>query len=628
MTYINGETRLDFKVAGVFEKPPQNTSFYYSQSYVNYENTVDIVGWDKDDWAQFINTFVTVDDPADVPVVEGQLQRYVEIQNRAKEDYKVSEYYRDPLAGLAVRAESEGIWNHWLAQSLPTAAAMAPGIMAILILLIACFNFTNTSIAIANRRIKEIGIRKVMGSNRKQLIAQFMGENILLSFMALVVGLILAAFLVPAYSAMWAFLDIELSLTDNPELLGFLVLLLLATAAIAGSYPALYVSSFEPTTILRGNVKFSGTNNLTRILLTLQYAISLVAIISGFVFSRNAAYQDNYDMGFDMESVVYAYVKDEQGYARMRNELMSYDIIREMAGSKHSVTSSWYTDPIKYEDSEIDVNIFDIGSGYLSTIGATVVEGRDFIENSQSDIENSALINQELARTMGWADPVGKRIVLRDTVPLTVIGVVKDIYFDGGLWDPLEPMLMRYVDRSQYRVLSVRADMNDMAEVKTLMDEKWRQVFPDELSTVSFMEEERTETAEVNHNIKIMFIFLGALAVVLSVIGLYSLVSLNLIKRMKEIGVRKVLGASIGNISMKVSREFIIILSVAAVLGSVAGFYLAEMLMASIWTYFVDISPAVIVISVVILFLVSAVTIGGKVFKTASVNPAHVLRDE
>ena len=627
ITYINGEKRIEFKVGGVYRKPPLNTSFF-SEAFVHYDNVIDIEGWDENNWAIFNNTFVTVNNPDDIPEIEKQLQSYVEIQNRAKEDYKVDHYYLDPFEGMAVRAEREDIWNHWLNQSLPSAAAIAPGIMAILILLIACFNFTNTSIAIANRRIKEIGIRKVMGSSKKQLVAQFLGENILLTFFALIVGLLIAAFLVPAYSAMWPFLDIRLSLSENIEFLGFLVGLLFFTGIIAGSYPAFYVSGFQPSSILRGSVKFSGTNSFTRVLLTLQYAISLVAIVSGFIFTQNAEYQKNYDMGFNMESVVFAHVKNEDGFTAMRNELSGNSMIKEIAGSRHSATSSWYTDPIKFESSELDVSLLDIGAGYLSTIGASITSGRDFIENSQTDVVSSVIINEELVRTFGWEEPVGKRIILRDTIELYVVGVVKDIYIDGELWDPIEPMLMRYVTQKNFRFLSVRTELADIKAVKELMDEKWNLVFPDELSSVRYMEEEKANSAEVNYNIKVMFIFLGAVAVVLSAIGLFSLVSLNIIKRMKEIGVRKVLGASVGNIVKNISKEFIIILSIASVLGSVAGYYLAKMLMASIWTYYVPIGAAAFGLSIFILFLVSGVTIGGKVIRAASINPAYTLRDE
>ena len=628
VTYLNNNKVIDYKIIGVFENPPKNNSFY-EDAFIHYDNFFSIHDVKKEDWASFNNTFVRVSNPANIASVEKQLQDFVDIQNKAKEDYKVSEYYLDPFVGMAVRAEREDIWNHWLHQSLPTAAASSPGIMAFLLLLIACFNFTNTSISIANRRIKEIGIRKVLGSNRKQLMAQFLGENAMLVFLALIVSLVLSAFLVPAYSAMWPFLEIKFNLLENLGLLGFLVLLLLFTALVAGSYPAFYVSNFHPTTILRGKVKFSGTNMLTRILLTSQFAISLLAIITGFVFSQNATFQEEYDMGFNMESIVFARVNDESGFEKMRNELAGYDKIKEMAGSRHCITSSWYTDPIKHESSEeMDVSIFDIGTDYLSTIGATILEGRDFNENSRTDMESSVIINQELARAMGWAEPIGKRIVLRDTVPLTVVGMVKDIYFEGGLWDPLEPMLLRYVDQEDYRFLSVKANTEDLLAVKKLMDEKWAVVFPDKLSSVRYMDEEKADMALVNNNIKGLFVFLGAMAVLLSVIGLFSLLSLNLTKRMKEIGVRKVLGASIQNIMLRVSKEFIIILVIASIFGSIGAYFTTELLMGNIWTYHVPLKALPFIFSIALLFIVCGITIGGKVFKSASVNPAHILRDD
>jgi ABC-type antimicrobial peptide transport system permease subunit len=546
----------------------------------------------------------------------------------AKQDYKVAEYYLDPFAGMAVRSEREDLWNHWFNQSLPVSAAVAPGIMGILILLIACFNFTNTSIAIANRRIKEIGIRKVMGSSRKQLIAQFLGENILLTFFALIVGLLISVILVPAYSEMWPFLDIKLDLIENVELFGFLVFLLLVTGVVAGSYPALYVSAFQPSSILRGTLKFGGTNSFTRILLTLQYAISLVAIVSGFIFAQNAEYQKNYDMGFDMKSVIFAFVGTENRYNQLRNEIAGNPLIKEMAGSSHNASTSWYTDPIKFESNELDVAILDIGDNYLNTVNATILEGRDFIQDSQNDVQNSVIINEKLVKILGWEKPIGQRIILKDTIELYVVGVVKDMYIDGELWDPLDPMLMRYVLPDKYRFISVQTDEKNITEVHDFIKGKWKILFPDELHTVRYMDRTRADSAEVNNNIKIIFVFLGIVATILSAIGLFSLVSLNVIKKMKEIGVRKVLGASLANIVNNISREFLIIFVISSVLGSVAAYFLTDALMASIWTYYVPIGSMAFILSILVLLIISGLTISGKVLRAATMNPAYTLRDE
>lgn len=627
LTYLNGEERVDFKVGGVFKKPPQNSSFY-SMAYINYENSLDLMQFDTDDWASFNSTFVRLPNAADISSVEKSLNDYVEIQNRAKEDYKVDYYYLDKFQGMAVRAEKEGTWNHWFADSLPTAAAIAPGVMAFLLLLIACFNFTNTSIAIANRRVKEIGIRKVMGSDRSQLVRQFLGENILLTFIALLVGVLLAAFLVPAYNAMWPFLEIKLGLAENALLWGFLIVLLLLTGLAAGSYPAFYVSGFHPTTIFRGTTKFSGTNLLTRVLLTLQFAISLVAIISGFAFSENAKFQASYDLGFNPNEVVYAYINDPGDYQAFRNQLINSELVQSISGSRHQVSSSWYTDPVKYEGKELDVQMMNVGDGYLSTIGAEIADGRVFKENSAFDRENTVIVNEEFVRSFGIEDPLDARVTYYDTSSLQIVGVVKDIYLQGALWDPIEPLLIRAASPEEYRFISVQTAGGNTEALKGFMDQKWKELFPDQISTVTTLDEESADSTLTNQNIKKLFVFLGIVAFLLSVFGLFSLVSLNLNKRMRELGIRKVLGANTLQLLFRIAKEFIIILLIACVLGSVLGYFLSTALMQSIWAVYTDITIPIFVVSISLLLIVSLVTIGGKIMKATSVAPAIIIREE
>jgi len=628
LIYMNGDERIDFVIGGVFEQLPMNNSFYYSDAYMHYENIMNLENRDLNNWAFFNNTFVLISDPKAISSVESELSNYVTVQNEAKPDYKVDHYYLDHLPGMAVRAEREGIWNHWTGQSLPIAAAIAPGIMAFLLLLLACFNFTNTSIAIAHRRLKEIGIRKVMGSERQQIITQFLGENMALAFLALVAGVLFAAVLVPAYSAMWAFLEIEMAIWQDTRLVLFLLGLWLLTGLIAGSYPAFYVSRFDPSTILKGTTKVLGTNLLTRVLLTLQYALCLISIICAFVFMKNADYQNEYDLGFDIDNVLYAYVNDRSGYEAFRNELEAVPEIKSIAGSGSAIANSWYTDPIRIREQEMDVTIFDIGADYLATIGASVIAGRNFRKDSPLDMEESVIVNEELVKQLQWTEPLDQVIILADTITLKVVGVVEDIFYDGALWEPLEPMLMRYVPEDKFRFLTVSTGAANVAKMKTLMDEKYEIIFPDQLSTVRPLDQERAESVEVNVNIRKLFLCLGIVALLLSVIGLFSLVSLNINRRMKEMGIRKVLGASIQHITFKIGKEFLIIFLVASIIGSVAGYYLAAMLMGSIWTYYVEIGPVIALISILILFLVSLITVGGKIFRAATVVPAEILSEE
>jgi len=627
VTYINGKKRIEFIVGGVFEKMPLNSSFQFD-AIVNYDNFFDIVDWEENDWAHFNTTFITVNNPSAISQIENDLQQYVEIQNRAKEDYKVKEYYLDPFVGIAVRAEQNGIWNHRLQRGLPTAAVIGPNVMAILLLLLACFNFTNTSIAIASGRLKEIGLRKVMGSQRSQLIAQFLSENLVLALLALGVGILFAEFLVPAYNEMWPFLEINLHYLENIRFFGFLFALLLFTGFIAGGYPAFYISSFKPAEILRGTLKYGKTSIFTRVLLTFQFAISLMAIISGILFAQNAEYQKNYDVGFDGSTVVTAWVEDEDSFNAFKQELKDNPKIISIAGATHSFTNSWYTDPIKYKDEELDVMLLNIGDGYLATTGATIIEGRNFIEDSQSDLENSVIISEDLVKLFGWEDPIGERIVLSDTIEVFVVGVVKDVFLGGGLWEPRRPMMLRFTKPENYRYLAVEAKAADINVVHDDVEAAWKNVFPNKLPIVRYMDDEAGDMAEVNTNIKTMFIFLGTIATILSAIGLFSLVSLDIIKRMKEIGVRKVLGASVIHLVNIINKRYIIILIIASVLGSVMGYYTVNMLMDSIWTYYLPIGPVAFILATIVLVVMAMATVGGKVIRAALANPSTTLRDE
>ncbi len=628
LTYIQGEKKIDFIIRGVFEVQPQNSSFYDNDAYFNYENILEIRGWKDNNWARFNSTFLRIKEPSRVSEIESLLQAYKEIQNKSKPDYKVDKFFLDPFKGMAVRAQKEEFWNHWFNNSLPTPASISPIIMAFLILMIACFNFTNTSIAISNRRVKEIGVRKVHGAVKRQLVWQFLGENMLLCFLSILIALLLSAWLVPQYSSMWAFLDLSLNPFSDVDLVAFLFLLLIFTALVAGSYPAFYISSFQPSAIFRGTVKFSGTNPLTRVLLTLQFTISLISLICGFVFYQNAIYQEKFDLGFDKETVVYANVKNQAGFNAFKSELEKNPRVLSISGSRHSVSGSWYTDPIKVQNREYDVDLMDIGHDYLNSIGAKIQLGRDFIPKSIQDAENSVIVNEVLVKTLDWKDPIGKRLLLKDSFNLEVIGVVKDMYMSGALWSPIDPMLLRYSLPEDYRYITVRTKVENLAKVKEDMDKIWKEYFPDELSTVRFMNEQGASAAEVNHNIKIMFLFLAIIAVLLSSIGQFSLVTLNLKKRQKEIGVRKIVGASSLQITKRISREFFIILIIASVLGAGAGVFLANLLMSSIWAYHVDVGLAVILFSIGILFLIGAFTVARKIYQAASINPAVFIHSE
>jgi len=617
----------EYIVGGVFEKMVQNSSFQFD-ALTYYDNYYDAnPDADEMSWKDYSTVFLNIKNESRIPVIVEHLQSYIEAQNLARDDFKITKFYLDPFSGMAVRAEQEQIRNHWFRQSVPTAAVVGPTIMAILLLLIACFNFTNTSIAISSKRIKEIGIRKVMGGMRKHLILQFLGENVLLCLMALGAGLIMAEFLVPAYNQLWDFVLLDLNYAKNLNLILFLMGLLIVTGLIAGSYPAFYITKFEPTDILKGTFKIGGTSFFSKVLLTSQFKFTIGAVIMGVAFVQNAQYQEALDVGFDKKGVVYARLDNEGEYQTYRNSLTSDARITAMAGSKDQIFSSYYSDPIKYEELEREVDILDVGDEYMSTMGMTLLEGRGFRKDSETDRKEGVIVNQELVKAYDWENPIGKRVIWMDTVQLYVIGVVKDFY-TGGFWSPLEPTMLRYTSPDLYTHLIVSADAKDIIAVNEQMETKWKELFPNKRYNGNFLDDNMVEAIEVNANIVTMYIFLGIISTLLSISGLYTLVSLNLIKRMKEIGVRRVLGASVGNVIRIVNKEFILMLVIAALLGSFTSYYGTGLLMGSIWTYYMDLGLSTFLIPISFVFIISGAVVITKAFNAAVTNPALTLRDE
>ncbi|MBL6449544.1 ABC transporter permease [Fulvivirga sp. 29W222] len=627
ITQVLDSSTLEFIVAGVFEKMPLNSSIQFDALF-HFDSFFDAYDeYDESNWKYWNTLLIEVEDKSKIPFIESELQKYKANQNKAKEDFMVSEFYLDPFEGIAIRSELEDVRNHWFRNSLPTAAVVAPAVMAFLVLLIAIFNFTNTAIAMSSRRLKEIGIRKVMGSRRKQLIGQFMAENLTLCFLAGIVAILLAEILVPAYNQMWEFMELNMDYLGNAGFFLFMFGLLIVTGLLAGSYPAFYISSFEPTSILKGTTKFGGITGFTKLLLTLQYSISLIALISAVAFIQNAKYQEEIDLGFDRQGVIYTNINGENEYEVYKNALAGNSDIEAITGTKHHIMSTYINDPVRFEGAEREVDIMEVSENYMDIMGMTLLEGRQFKRDSETDRSESVIVNETMMTAFGWDNAIGKKVIWRDTVQLYVVGVFKD-YYGNGLWDAVDPVMLRLNKPEEYSRILVKADANKLVAVNEFMESKWREVFPNRLYNGRYMDEELKEAATVNNNILKLFIFLGIIATLLSASGLFTMVSLNIIKRMKEIGVRKVLGASVGNIAKKLNKQFIIILVIASFLGSLTSYYMVDSLMASIWTYYTGAGMITFLAGIALITIVSALTVGFKVYNAASMSPAHTLRDE
>lgn len=631
ITQINHGKLKEFTIGGVFAVQPLNSSFAFEAVtlWENYwDTTLDEKNLDND-WKSMSTLFLQIREKQRVPMVSRQLQVYIEPQNQAREDFKITEYYLENFKTMASNFHGATWLNgEQLRWGMPPSAILGPGFMAIFLLLLACFNFTNTSVAIAGRRLKEIGIRKTMGGMRGQLIIQFLNESVVLCFFALIAGLLLAEILVPAYNSMWPGIKLTINYAENIFLLAFLIALLLFTAFLAGTYPAFYITSFKPAAILKGKMKFGGTNWFTRTLLTLQFSIALSCIVSGFAFIRNAQYQRDYDLGYTKSGAIIANISSENEFNTYRNALQVNKDIAVIAGSKNHVSDSYYKGSVKYENTEHQVEVVDIGDDYMKAMNITLLDGRAFKKDSETDKKESALVSEQFVKQFGWTDgAIGKRILWMDTVQLYVVGVVKNIHTDG-FWKPVAPVMLRYVGPDQYTQIVVSTSAENILDVNDFMKAEWKKVSPNTLYSGRYTDGNIYASEMINKNTVNIFGFLGIIAAVMSATGLYALVSLNILKKMKEIGVRKMLGASGRNIARVINQEFFIILSAASILGGGLGYVISDKMMDAIWEYYLQINPSTLMTSILSLFVVAIVTVGYKTIITTLMNPIHALRDE
>jgi ABC-type antimicrobial peptide transport system permease subunit len=500
--------------------------------------------------------------------------------------------------------------------------------MALFILLIACFNFANTSIAAFSKRLKEIGLRKTFGGQRRQLVTQFMFETLIICFMALLVGIILAEFLVPAYSSLWDYMKIELIFTRYIFFWIFLLLLLLATGFLAGVYPAMYVSSFSPVNVLKGVSTFRGAGKLSSVLLALQFSISVMALVMGLVFSKNAVYQRTLDLGYDRDKLIVLPVAQELS-ASFRNEILTNPKIISAEGTQNHIGFGTYRRPIKYLEKQLEVDVMDIGPEYASTMGLRLVEGRLFDKTrAAADLTNkSIVINEKMVKDFGWKEALGMTVTLYDTTRLTVVGVVKDFYV-SGLWQKINPTMLRLSSNEQYGILVVRAEPNDLHGVLDYLSLKWKSQGTNFIFGGMFQEDTMQEEKAINNSILKVNVFLAIVATLLSLIGMYNLVSLDIIRRTKEIGIRKIQGAPVPLIMYLVSKKFLVVLVIASLIGCAGGYYMSNMLLDSIWDYFVQIKPGILILAAAIMFVATVLTIIFKIGKAALRNPVDSLRYE
>ena len=535
--FNNKDREFTFTVGGVFEDCPDNSSFRID-ILTHFDNFLLMQDVNDADWkfntaAFLLKCLINLLFQS----ITTALKNFTPVQNEARKDFKINRFVLIPLKDVG--ANSRVTWSSSLFPSLHPAAVISPPVMALFILLIACFNFANTSISTFSKRLKEIGLRKTFGGQRRQLVTQFMFETIIICSLALFVAILFAEFLVPAYSSLWSYMSIELTFTKYAVFWLFLVLLLLLAGFIAGVYPALFVSSFSPVNIMKGGSPFKGSGKLSSVLLMLQFTISIMALVMGIVFTKNARYQESLDLGYDRRNIIVVPVPVEY-YTSYRNEILSNPKVIAAEGTQLHIGFGGYRRPIKDEVKQLEVDMMDIGPLYAQTMGLHLVEGRLFDQTRvAADRSNgSIIVNQKLVDNFGWKNAIGHTVTLYDTTKFTVVGVVKDFYLNG-VWQKVEPVIMRLSGSDQYGIIAVRAREADLPAVLEDLNLKWKNMGSNNIFNGMLQEDTMREGKNINGSIMKVNIFLAITAALLSLIGMYNLVSLDIIKANQRDGDQK-----------------------------------------------------------------------------------------
>lgn len=623
LSYGSGSTRT-FVVGAVLQDVPVQSCLQFD-ALLPYAEFLEISTVKEETWAQWSHeTFIQLASNTAIEGVASQINEYVGQQNAALPTLPVVRFYFDPLLDAANGARE--LRSDILREGMHPAALAAPSVMAIMLLLTAAFNFMNTSLAFSGLRLKEVGVRKVLGSGRRQLVVQFVSENVILCLVALVVALGMAEFLVPAYSNLWEDVSLELHYVGNWELFAFLIGILAFLSIVAASYPALYVSKFSAVSIFQGKQGLSGSHWLIRTILMFQFAISTMTIIGGVVFTQNADYYDTMDLGYDPEQAIVVPLQGTKIFAGYRSAIEQNPAIISASGTQHQVEYSGVAMRAASEGKELPVSVLSVGEDYVKTMGLKVQKGRAFDPALATDRSQSVLVSEKLVREFNWSDPVGKQLTL-DSVRYSVIGVIQDVY-NRGLWRPYEVTVFRLAEPDQYRYMVVRASLHNLEQTNEFLKQEWLRLVPGIPYEGFYQDQSIRNAMSINSSIKVVFQYLAFTAIVIAAMGLFALSSLIILKRTKEIGIRKVLGAGIATVVQLLNREILIILLIACTVATAAGYFAVGSLLDSVFAYHINVSFWHMLLASLVTFLVGLVTVSWQVYKVATSNPVEALRYE
>lgn len=626
--YAGEPYQMPLTVKGVLKNPPINSTIRFN-FLTNFDNQYKLDGTPvkADDWTWLIDAaFFKIPKAADAQRLAQDFKKYTAPQNSARQDWKVTGF---ALLSMQDHANvSEAIGSNGLYERPEDSAAYGPLVLAVLIFLSACLNFTNTTVARSNRRLREMGVRKVMGGTQFQLIWQILLECSFIVLLAILLSVQLNRWWLPFFNQMFEGVELHANYFDDPGLLTFMAALFVVTTLLAGSYPAFYISRFNPTRIFSGMVKFGGTNLFSRLLLGVQVMVALITVISAVAFSQNATFQRNYNYGYNRENVMLVQVSDENTYSALRHTVEGLPGVADVAGTRHHIGFGYAMVVAEARGEKKETGFIAAGEGYPELMQLKMTAGRSFDPNLKTDFENTLLVSQKFAGMFGWKDEeaIGQQVRI-DTITYTVAGTLKDFHVDK-LFDPLEPVVMRLVRPERFQDLVIRAKPGELGSTFDQVKAAWTKLFPLKPFNGYYQDEVAAEALKVTTSIAQIFSWFAIVSILLTATGLFALVSLTVLKKMREIAVRKVVGARPMHIMVLVNKSYLWVFLIAAVVGCYGGWMLTKLLMDMIFKINVGVGASTVLISTAAVLGIALATVGIKVRHAVRMNPAEVLKAE
>jgi len=620
-------------VTGVAKNCPQNSS-------IKFETVIPLVVLPQDaannmNWFQwFLNTFMVLRQGADPKAVEAKMQKAFEEDagesiKMIQQTYGIKKlgisFVLQPLADIHLSrsvSANEGLSDG----GNPMSSYILSGI-AVFILLIACINFVNLTVARSMKRAKEIGIRKVIGGNRRQLIIQFLGESCLLCCTSFILALLLAGAALPYFNQV-SNKALSLSYLSDGKLIAGYIALFLLTSLLAGFYPALVLSNYNPVKTLYGRFVLSGKNYFQKSLVVLQFALASFLIMVTLTIFYQFRYLTSQPLGYDDSNLV------QVGKANLsRRELALFksalssdpDILGVVP--RNGGFSSFTVNVSGNGKSDVTMTYETVDAGYLSLLKIPLVAGRNFSPDYPADSTQSVLVNESFVREAGWKDPIGQSVGYTETKEkYTVIGVVKDYHFKP-LTEKIEPELFTMRPGNNYGKLYIRIRPGSETSSLAAIAAAYKQLFPLSAYTYTFKSDDNRKSYESEQKWTQILFFGAILTIFISCIGLFGLSVLASEKRTKEIGIRKVLGASVTTIAAALSRDFLQLVLLALVIAVPIAWLAADKWLQS-YPYRISLSWGLFVGAGMLVISIALVTVSYQAIKAAVANPADSLRAE